>query len=122
MAEPLATGDDHSAHGVDAGDQATALLRAASAVIRAEFTDIDDRLADPDDPLDHDLVAFVVVSMIARRLRSPADELTQSSMIAGPYTKAGTFQAAGGMYISKRERRWLRPGGIARGAFSVSLI
>ena len=121
MAEPLATPADLEEHGVDA-DSGPALLRAASAIVRAEFPDIDTRIANPADPLEQDLVTFVVVSMVARRLRSPADEQTQSQLVAGPYTKAGTFQTTGGLFLSKRERRWLRPGGTVRGAFSVALI
>jgi len=121
MAEPLATTNDLTAHGVDAGDSEDGLLRAASAIVRAEFPGIDERIADEHDPLDVDLVAFVVVSMIARRLRSPADEKTQLSRTAGPYTDSATFQTSGGLYLTKRERRWLRLGGVIRGAFSVAL-
>ncbi len=121
MAEPLATVPDLTESGIDAGDQAEWLLRAASVVVRAEYPDIDARLADTADPLDNDLVVFAVVSMIARRLRSPADEKSQMSRTAGPYMDTATFQTTGGMYLTKRERRWLRPGGTIRGAFSVAL-
>lgn len=82
-----------------------ALLRAASAMVRARYPVLDTMLADG--RLNPDLVALAVTNMVLRVLRNPAGLRAES---IGPFSRAyDTTYAAGLLVFSKDEAALLTP-------------
>lgn len=104
---------------------ATGRLAFASSIIRREFPTIDDRLADPDDPVDAELVKHVTVEMVLRAMRNP-EGLRQVSVrksiddFATETTEVrDQALSAGAVYLTEGERGLLAPGR-SRRAFSIT--
>lgn len=87
---------------------ATTLLADASAQVRAECPDVDERIADGS--LDPDVPRRVVCAMVKRAMLAPADQapMAQMQQTAGPFSLSGTFvNPTGDLYLTKTERRLL---------------
>lgn len=100
--------------------RATELLGYASALIRTEWPDIDDRIAEG--KLDPALAKFVALSMVKRVLTAGDMEgVSWSSQTAGPYTTSATYKnPMGNLYLTGDERRLLSPTG--RRAFTINTL
>lgn len=80
-----------------------ALLDDASALLRAEYPDIDDRIATGN--LDADVVAGIVAGMVKRSLMSPEPGITQESETAGPFSHSHQFaNPYGDVFLTKADR------------------
>lgn len=99
-------------------DRAETLLGYASAIIRATFPDIDQRITDG--KIDAALVEFVAVSMVKRALSATSDDATSVTDVAGIYQQVRAYSNGTGLYLSGREMRMLRAGGPLRRAFTVN--
>lgn len=124
MADPFATDEDLSAFwrplDAEEGPRAVTLLRIVSALIRSEFSDIDDRIEAG--TLDIELPKFVACAavkqaMIAGELAG-VDEMTET---AGPFAHTNRYSnPMGNLYLTREWRRMLRSGGAGRRAFTVN--
>jgi hypothetical protein len=113
----------------DEEERATVLLGYVAALIRAEWPDIDDRIASyADDPrpataLDPLIPKFVSVTAVKRALiggTSGGDGVSSEMKVGGPYTQQTTYQnPMGNLYLTATERRQLAPGGTRRKAFTI---
>lgn len=89
--DALATVQDVEDAGFPVGagsTRVTLLLLRASALVRAEFPRVDERIASG--ALDAALVASVVADMVRRVLANP-DGFKQSSETVGPFSRTGTY-------------------------------
>lgn len=102
--------------------QAAVLLDYASARIRHEFPDVDDRLAS--DELDPTLPVMVAAGMVKRAMIGSATEgLESQSQGAGPFQMSQNFaNPMGNLYLTADDRRLLAGPVRRRTAFSVDLI
>lgn len=117
MADPFATTDDLAARWRPLSPaeetRAAVLLADASAIVRAEFPDVDGRLGAVPPTLDVAIPGLVVCSMVKRAMVATADMAGVSSQqqSAGPYSLGLTFaNPTGDLYITKAERRMLGGG------------
>lgn len=90
---------------------ATVLLGDASAMIRAEFPDTDERIAADPQTLDPDVPRMVACAMVKRAMLAGVDSPAASSVqqAAGPFSQTTSFvNPTGDLYIATGERRMLR--------------
>lgn len=90
---------------------ATVLLGDASVKIRAEFPDVDERIAADPQTLDPDVPKMVVCAMVKRAMLAGTDEAVAASVqeAAGPFSRSTTFvNPTGDLYLTSAERRMLR--------------
>ena len=101
--DPFATSSDVRDVGVEFEDaaQVDKLCAYASALIRADFPDIDERITD--NKLNPLIVQWVCISMVRRAIESPEDGATQSSETIGEWSHSGTFTQGKGLYIKADE-------------------
>lgn len=115
MADPLATTDDLEDLWRSLSDSettvATALLRVASRVVRARYSDVDARILS--ESLDAQDVADVVALMVKRAMLSPAaDGVEQQSQTAGPFGITNKYaNVEGSVYMTAEERLLFEPAG-----------
>lgn len=114
MADPFATVSDLEARWrpLTPAETATAttLLDDASAQVRVECPDVDDRLTATPPTLDASIPRRVVCAMVKRAMLAPVDQapMTQMQQTAGPFSQSGTFvNPTGDLYLTKTERRLL---------------
>ena len=122
MAEPLATLEDLAARHELTPDQtakAPALLRDASALLRARVADLDARLTAEPPQLDSDLVVAVICGMVLRVLRNPNGY--QQENIEGYGYIRSTAAASGYLYVSPEDLLALGidPDAPTRSAFTI---
>jgi len=121
MAEPFATAADLEVRWrpLSGDEQATAaaLLTDASAIVRSEVKDIDERITLL--KLDKDIVRAVVCSMVKRAMVAGLQAgVSAQQQSAGPFAQSLTFtNPAGDLYLTRAERR--RLGGVAARAFEI---
>lgn len=118
MADALAsTSDIVDAWRLLVGDEihvARSKLTFASAIVRAEIRDVDDRITAG--TLDPNLVTGVVVEMVLRVMRNPDGKVEEQ--IEDYRYRLDSAQSTGGMYLSDVERALLGPR--AGRAFSIA--
>jgi len=93
----------------DEETQADALLRDASARLRAEFPTIDAQLTSGS--VDPDAVVAVACRMVIRAMVGTAagQGVTQQSQTAGPFSSSATFaNPMGNLYITRDDERLIR--------------
>lgn len=101
---------------------ATTLLGDASAILRAECSDVDARLSAIPPTLDADIPKMIVCAMVKRAMIAGADVegVTAHQQTAGPFSQSLTYSnPMGNLYLTKAERRLLGCGG--QQAFSVDM-
>ena len=101
---------------------ATTLLGDASATLRAECPEVDERLAAVPPALDPDIPKMIVCAMVKRAMIAGADVegVTAHQQTAGPFSQSLTYSnPMGNLYLTKAERRLLGCGG--QRAFSVDM-
>ena len=101
---------------------ATTLLGDASAILRAECSDVDARLAATPPTLDADIPKMIVCAMVKRAMLAGVDVegVTATQQTAGPFSQSLTYSnPMGNLYLTKAERRLLGCGG--QRAFSVDM-
>ncbi len=93
MANPFATDADVAARWrpltPNEATVASALLRDASALIRARFPGIDSQVANG--AIDSDILVAVVSGIVKRALIAPNDGVSQESETAGPFAHSQSF-------------------------------
>lgn len=102
--------------------QAGVLLGDASAILRAECSDVDARLSAIPPTLDADIPKMIVCAMVKRAMLAGADVegVTATQQTAGPFSQSLTYSnPMGNLYLTKAERRLLGCGG--QRAFSVDM-
>lgn len=126
MVAPFATSDDLAARWrpLSASEQsmATVLLGDASAYIRVEFADVDERIAATPQCLDPAVPRMIVCAMVKRAMLAPVDQgaATAVQQTAGPFSQSTTFaNPTGDLYLTSRERKMLTASG--QQAFTVSM-
>lgn len=126
MAEPFATPEDLAARwrplSADEEVMAGVLLGDASARIRVEFPDVDDRLSAVPPELDPAVPRMIVCAMVKRAMLASTDQGVAASIqqTAGPYSQSTTFaNPTGDLYLTSGERRMLK--GSPQQAFTVSM-
>lgn len=99
--------------------RAVALLGYAASLIRAEWPDIDARLAAG---FDSTLPKFVSVTMVKRAMIAGEGEgIAQDTRTAGPFSTSQSFtNPMGSLYLTGEERRMLSPTGTRRRAFTIN--
>jgi hypothetical protein len=127
MADPFATPTDVQDRWrtltADELDRAAVLLADASAIIRAAFPDIDDRIAGGD--LDADIPLMVAANMVKRAMIGPQVEGVESqSQTVGPFAVSQKFgNPLGNLYLTQADRDLLQGTSEAQPrAFSAPLI
>lgn len=126
MAESFATVEDLEKRWrpltEDEKGTATALLEDASVQIRAEFTDVDERINATPPLLDAAVPRMIVCAMVKRAMLAPVDQAPVSAQqqSAGPFSQSNTFaNPMGDLYLTSRERKMLTSSGQV--AFTVSM-
>lgn len=126
MAEPFAIPDDLAARWrpLSATERATAetLLGDASAYIRVEVSDVDERIAAVPQCLDPAVPRMIVCAMVKRAMLAPVDQGAAAAVqqTAGPFSQSTTFaNPTGDLYLTSRERKMLMASG--QQAFTVSM-
>lgn len=126
MAEPFAIPDDLAARWrpLSVAEQATAdvLLGDASAYIRVEVSDVDERIAAVPQCLDPAVPRMIVCAMVKRAMLAPVDQgaVSAEQQTAGPFSQSLTFSNPNGdLYLTSRERKMLMASG--QQAFTVSM-
>ena len=115
MATPLATPSDVEAVwrslSAEETSLADALLRVASRVVRARYSDVDARITAG--TLDAQDVADIVALMVKRSMVSPVgDGVEQQSQTAGPFSISNKYaNAEGNIYLTAEERLLFEPTG-----------
>lgn len=103
--------------------KATALLEDASVMIRAEFPDVDARIAADPQTLDPGVPKMVACAMVKRAMLPGMDDAPMASSVqqtAGPFSQSTSFaNPTGDLYIATGERRMLRSTGSQ--AFTVKM-
>lgn len=121
---PFVTSDDLLEFGVAVADEAVAdkLCAVASAMVRAEYPDIDDRITAGRPELV--AVQWVVASMVKRALSVPAggDGATGVTQAAGVFSQSFTFPGDSGLYFKKSERKLLSGRAASTGAFTFNPV
>lgn len=124
MADPFATDEDLSAFwrplDAEEGPRAVVLLRIVSALIRSEFSDIDDRIEAG--TLDIELPKFVACAAVKQAMvAGDLVGVTESSETVGPFANSSKYaNPMGNLYLTREWRRMLRPGGGTRRAFTIN--
>ncbi|SNY84069.1 Phage protein Gp19/Gp15/Gp42 [Nocardia amikacinitolerans] len=113
-------------------ERATVLLGYVAALIRNEWSDIDDRIASfdddprPADALDPTVPQFISITAVKRAMiggTSGGDGVSSEMKVGGPYTHQTSYSnPMGNLYLTATERRQLSPGGARRRAFTVNPI
>lgn len=94
-----------------------ALLRAASALVRSQFPDVDEQIASG--LLDPDVVALAVTNMVLRVLRNPSGLRSQT---IGPFSYTyDTTLAAGALVIGPAEVGMLTPVTVAAASAAFAI-
>ncbi len=94
-----------------------ALLRAASALVRSQFPDVDQQIADG--LLDAEVVALAVTNMVLRVLRNPSGLRSQT---IGPFSFTyDTTLAAGALVIGPSEAGMLTPPAVAAASAAYAI-
>lgn len=105
----------------DEPGRAEVLLGYAATLIRAEWPDMDDRLAAGFDP---DLPKLVSLNMVKRALiggTTGGEGVSSQMNVGGPYTQQQSYSnPMGNLYLTKEERRQLSPSGTRRKAFTIN--
>jgi hypothetical protein len=107
MADPFADPSDVAARWRPLSDEesatASALLDDASALIRAEYPDIDSRIAAG--VLSAASVLAVTAGMVKRAMIAPADGVSQQSETVGPYSHSQSFSnPLGNVFLTAADR------------------
>ena len=96
------------------------LCDVASELVRADFPDIDDRLADG--LIDIKVVKWVVAAMVGRALAASDDGSTRDTERIGDWSGSKSYDRGKGLYLTERERsRLSSTGSGSGGAFTVVL-
>ena len=101
--------------------RATTLLPYASAFIRAQAPDVDQRILDGE--LDEAIPRFIACSMVKRILQSATalEGVSQQQTTAGPFSSGVSYSnPSGNLYLNKDERKLLGIG--VQRAFTIDLI
>lgn len=118
------TSDELSDFGVTVADVNVAgkLCDVASAMVRAEYPGIDDRIADGRPELV--AVQWVIASMVKRALavQGAPDGATGVTQTAGDFSQSFTFPGDSGLYIKRSERRLLSGRAASTGAFTFNPV
>lgn len=93
------------------------LCDVASELVRADFPDIDERIADG--LIDVKIVKWAVAAMVGRALAVTDDGSTRDSERIGDWSGTKSYRNGKGLYLTARERA--RLAGRSGGAFTVTL-
>lgn len=109
--------------GFDADDSGAVLAQnlcdVASGLVRADFPDIDERIADG--LIDAKVVKWTVAAMVGRALAVVDDGSTRDSERIGDWSGSKSYDRGKGLYLTPQERSRLSGGSGSGGAFTVVL-
>lgn len=108
--------------GADAPAAATiqAFITDAETLVASEYSTLDARIADEDDPVTTERVVMVVARMVIRALRNPDNVRSTQT---GPFGTTFAGDNPGGLYLSDDDRKLLGdPGGTESGAYSIDML